>query len=103
MKNSFKFAALFTFGLAAVSVVGCSDTVDDVKDEIDCRQVCSRYKDCRSDSDYDVDACQDRCESDADSSEARRNKLRACDDCIDDKTCTEATFTCLTECAGIVP
>lgn len=102
MKNRFKFAALLCFGLTAVSVVGCSDTVDEVKDEVDCGQICSRYSDC-FDSDYDVSACQDKCENNADDSQARRDKLRACDDCIDDKSCTDATFNCATECAGIVP
>jgi len=102
MKNRFKYVALLSFGIAAGSIVGCSDTVDEVKDEIDCHQVCARYADCFN-SDYDVDACQDRCENTADDNETRRNKLRACDDCIDDKSCTSATFNCATECAGIVP
>lgn len=101
MNNRFKFAAMLCFGLSAVSVVGCS-AAEDVKDEVDCRQVCSRYSDC-FDSEFDVSACQDKCEDNADTSEARRNKLRACDDCIDDKSCTSATFNCATECAGIVP
>jgi hypothetical protein len=102
MKNRFKYAALLCFGLSAVSVVGCSDTVNDVKDEIDCRQVCNRYADC-VDSDYDVDACEDRCEADADESQARRDKLRSCDDCLEDKSCAEGAFKCPTECGGILP
>jgi len=102
MKNRFKIAALLCFGLSAVSVVGCSDTVDEVKDEIDCHQVCNRYQDC-VDPDYNIDACEDRCEADADDSEARRNKLRACDDCLEDKSCPESVFNCATECGGILP
>jgi hypothetical protein len=99
MKTRFQFAAVLCFGLAAV--IGCS-AADEVKDEIDCQQVCKRYSECFN-SDYDVDACQDKCENNAGSDDDKRAKLRSCDDCIDDKSCTDATFNCATECAGIVP
>jgi hypothetical protein len=89
------FAALL-FGSA------CSDATDPIKNKIDCHSVCNRYKDCFDDG-YDVDACEDKCENDAEDSDARQNKLDSCDDCIDDKSCSSATFGCATQCAGIVP
>lgn len=88
--------------LAVVLGAGCSDTVDEVHNTVDCQGVCSRYADC-FDQSYDVDGCTDRCKGSADTDEQRQAKLRACDDCIDDKSCTAATFNCAANCAGIVP
>lgn len=104
LKNSVKLAAstLFSAYVALLGLSGCSDTVDDVKNTIDCQSVCKRYSDC-FDSGYDVDGCRDRCESDAGSEEDRQRKLRTCSDCIDDRSCTDATFHCADDCAGIVP
>ena len=101
MKNRFKSLASLSLGVVLVSVVGCSDTVDEVKDQVDCHQVCNRYADC-FDHDYDVDACEDKCESDADKGQARQDKLRACENCMDDKSCA-GSFVCADECVGIVP
>lgn len=84
------------------SIAGCSDTVDDITNSIDCSSVCQRYADCFK-SDYDVDGCTDRCENSADNDDDRQRKLRTCDDCIDDRSCTDATFNCADDCIGIVP
>ncbi len=100
MKNRLKFAVLMGLGMCFAGVSACSSTVDEVKDEVDCTQVCKRYADCVN-NDYDVSACQDKCEADADDSQARRDKLRACDDCLDDKSCT-GSLVCADECAGII-
>lgn len=94
--------AVFMGAIMAVAAAGCSSTVDEISNKIDCHSVCKRYQDCFN-SDYDVDGCTDKCENSADSSDARQNKLKACDDCIDDKSCAGATFNCSDECAGIVP
>jgi hypothetical protein len=101
MKNRVVCAGLTALFLA-LGVAGCSDTVDEVSNKIDCHSVCERYADCFN-SDYDVDGCEDKCENSADSSEARESKLEACDNCMDNKSCTETTFSCIDECAGIVP
>jgi hypothetical protein len=102
MKNGFKYSFGLALGLFVTAAVGCSDAVDDVTNKIDCHQVCERYADCFN-SDYDVDGCSDKCESRAGSDDDRQRALRACDDCIDDRSCTSATFNCADECAGIVP
>ena len=65
------------WGLALAS---CS-SVDEVTNSIDCHTVCQRYADCFN-SDYDVDGCSDRCETNADSADDRQRKLKACDTCI---------------------
>ncbi|HYP90078.1 MAG TPA: hypothetical protein VEQ59_18035 [Polyangiaceae bacterium] len=92
------FAAL----LMALGAVGCSDTVDEISNKVDCHSVCKRYADC-FDSDYDVDGCKDKCENSTDSSDARQRKLDSCDDCLDSHSCTGAAFSCADECVGIVP
>ena len=65
------------------------------------RAICDRYKTC-FDADYDVSSCEDRCRDDADT-EGYATKADNCSKCIDDKSCTSATFTCVADCAGIVP
>jgi hypothetical protein len=102
MKNRFKLGCGLALGLLLTQLVGCSDTVDDITNNIDCHSVCQRYSDC-FDSGYDIDGCTDKCENNADSDSDRQRKLHACDDCIDDRSCTSATFNCADECVGIVP
>lgn len=103
MKSRTSFGALVAFATLSLTLVGgCSDTVDDVKNKIDCHSVCKRYSDC-FDSNYDVDGCSDRCENNADAEEDRQRKLRMCDDCIDNRSCSDATFKCADDCIGIVP
>jgi hypothetical protein len=100
MKNRLVCAGVLSL-LMAWGAAGCS-AADEISNKIDCHSVCKRYADCFN-SDYDVDGCTDKCENNADSSEARERKLEACDDCIDDRSCTDATFSCADECVGIVP
>ena len=102
MKNGFKYPLCLALGLFFSGVVGCSDTVDEITNSVDCHTVCKRYADCFN-SDYDVDGCSDKCESRAGSDDDKQRALRACDACIDDRSCTSATFNCADDCVGIVP
>jgi hypothetical protein len=68
----------------------------------DCESVCSRYKNC-FDSTYDVGTCRSRCKDKADKDTSFQQKADACNSCIDDKSCSEATFKCASACAGVVP
>jgi hypothetical protein len=97
-----KLGLSFAFALAPLALVGCGDTVDEITNRIDCGQVCQRYADCFK-SDYDVDGCTDKCENNADDDAARERKLEKCNSCIDDRSCTDATFNCADDCLGIVP
>jgi hypothetical protein len=99
MRNRLTQITLITLALAGFGFGGCS-AADTITDTIDCRQVCQRYADCYN-ADYNVDDCEDKCKSDADLSDNRQQHLRACDDCMDDKSCTSTAFNCTTECAGI--
>ncbi len=101
MQKSFKITLILSLMLAAFTGGGCS-AADEVKNTIDCNQVCQRYADCFK-SDHDVDGCSDKCENNADNDEERQRKLRMCDACIDDRSCTSATFNCADDCLGIVP
>lgn len=78
--------------------LGC----DTAKAAFDCQSVCSRYQSC-FDSSYDVSACRSRCRDKAANDSTWQDKASACASCIDDKSCTSATFSCTTECVGIVP
>jgi hypothetical protein len=68
----------------------------------DCQSVCSRYRDC-FDGRYDVDGCRSRCTEEADRDIDYKRRADDCEACIDDRSCTSATFSCFTTCAGIVP
>jgi hypothetical protein len=102
MKKSLKSGIILGILLYVATQLGCSSTVDEITSSIDCHGVCKRYADCFN-SDYDVDGCTDKCENSADSDDERQRKLRTCNTCIDDRSCTEATFNCAADCAGIVP
>jgi hypothetical protein len=75
---------------------------DGVKAAFDCQDVCSRCKSCFDSSD-DVGACRDRCRSKAEQDDSWQRKASSCSSCIDDKSCTSATFGCAADCVGIVP
>jgi hypothetical protein len=77
----------------AVGFVGCGEA----EQAFDCQSVCSKYQSCFN-KDYDVGACRDRCRNNV-----SRAKADSCESCINDKSCASATFTCATECGGIVP
>jgi hypothetical protein len=102
MKNCLKIVSALALSVGMFAAVGCSDAVDEITNSIDCKQVCQRYADCFK-SDYDVDGCADKCENSADNDEDRERKLETCNACIDDRSCTDATFNCADDCLGIVP
>lgn len=90
--------------LAAVAVAGLVATFagcDSIENSIDCSRICDKYQDC-IDPNYDVSACDSRCEENGDS-EDFTDRIDACESCIDDKTCGESAFSCANECVGIVP
>jgi hypothetical protein len=87
---------LFAAGITA-GMSGC----DEVDAAFDCQAVCSRYKDC-FDSNYNVGQCRDKCRANADADDNKRRQADICEACIDDRSCTAATFNCSTECAGII-
>jgi hypothetical protein len=78
------------------------DAADEIEAEFDCQSICERYSEC-FDAEYDVSACQGRCENDIDSGEIEQNDVDACADCIDDRSCSGATFNCAAECVSVVP
>jgi hypothetical protein len=102
MSNHFRVWAVGLLAIMTASAVGCGDTVDEITNSITCAEVCGRYADC-FDADYDVEGCADRCEDGADASEDKEQRLEICSACIDDRSCTEATFDCTDDCVGIVP
>lgn len=88
--------------LSTASVVGfsCSDAADDIDQYTDCIDICGRYQDCIT-TDYDTDACADRCEA----MDHRNGSTRVdtCENCLDDRSCVGSAFACTAECVGIIP
>ncbi|MFO0619730.1 MAG: hypothetical protein U0414_44510 [Polyangiaceae bacterium] len=98
------FVALALFGGAA-TFLGChviSDTANNIDEATDCDQVCARYADC-FDSQYDQSTCRARCENRAATVTGFADDLDACENCMDDKACSEASFNCSGTCDQIVP
>lgn len=67
----------------------------------DCQSVCDKYKTC-FDKDYNVGMCRSQCKAKADADKEYQKKADVCEACIDDRSCASATFSCATQCAGIV-
>jgi len=84
------------FGVAAATGSGCG-----AKTAFDCHAICQKYHDCY-DNDYDVGKCSDSCRDKAFSDDKYEDKANACASCIGDKSCVGSTFSCPTECAGVV-
>ena len=49
----------------------------------------------------DHDTCVDSCKDWADENEGNADRLDACQECVDDRSCTESAFGCIAECAFI--
>jgi len=79
----------------------CSDATDPVVTKIDCASVCNRYQECYN-SNFDDDKCKDDCENLAEDSDVKQDQLDACDDCMDDTSCTAATYKCATACGKFI-
>lgn len=88
---------LFALLLTTLAVAGC----DEVDEKVDCAMICDRYRDC-FDASYDTEACRGRCETNADTVADFDDKADACENCLDDRSCT-GSFACVAECSGIVP
>lgn len=90
-----------TLALPAIlfALAGCSNAVDDIDKIVDCANICDRYQEC-VDSEYDTDACRDRCENIVESEDPRA--ANECDTCLDDRSCSEAVFPCADDCTEIL-
>lgn len=92
-----------TLGLALLaSLAGCATTTHKVEAAVDCGGICKRYQSCFA-KDYDVEGCTNTCRRKAAEDIDHRRKADKCMACIDERSCTNATFACATECLSIVP
>ena len=82
----------------AVAAAACGN----IDNAIDCDAVCDRYQSC-FDSNYNTNACYDRCRSKSSSDSDHQHRVDQCHDCISGRDCTAAAFNCASECAGVVP
>jgi hypothetical protein len=91
--------------LLALAAAGCGPTrslVQAIDSAVDCHGICKRYQACFSAS-YDVGACESRCKDGAGKDADVRRKVEKCAECITDKACTSATFSCALSCGSVVP
>ena len=85
----------------ALALCRCA-VVQTIDSALDCRAICNRYSTC-FDTGYDIDGCESRCRRNASEDKDYRHKADRCNDCISEKSCAKATFSCLPECVGVVP
>jgi len=91
----------FTWLFAALAIAACADDpITAIDRNSDCAHICEKFRDCTS-SDYNVDACEDRCQDMISSKDTA--KIDDCRDCINGESCVSSAFQCTSECAGIVP
>ena len=91
----------FVLVVLALGGVACS-AADPITNKWDCHDVCQRYADCVNDN-YDVSACQDRCEHDASASDKKQNKLNDCHDCIgENSSCVSDIASCTSSCGTFI-
>jgi hypothetical protein len=87
-------------GLAAGFGIGiaCSEA----EDAVDCAQVCSRYDQCAKGDQKRTD-CAAQCRDNAKDSDAFRDSLRKCEDCLDgENSCVGDVLSCTPACAGVI-
>jgi hypothetical protein len=87
-----------TIALGSLFGIGCGA----VQNAVDCNGICNRYKTC-FDSNYDVGKCESNCRDNANSNNNYMTDVNDCNNCIDDKSCASATFSCAAPCATVVP
>jgi hypothetical protein len=97
-----RFGGLFAAFFLALGVGLFAPSCGEADKLFDCQSVCSRYQTCFNSS-YDVEGCRTRCKDNADRDTEFKRKADDCESCIDDRSCSSATFSCATRCGGIVP
>jgi hypothetical protein len=79
------------------------DAISDTDAALDCADICEYYFDCQGGG-FSEEECSDSCENLTmdDDNEDLREQADDCDDCIDDRMCSEST-ACDATCAVFVP
>jgi hypothetical protein len=95
-------ALVITLALATIGLSLTGAACGDLDRLTDCQQICERYGDC-FDSTYDVATCRSGCVDSAENSSNFDQRVDNCENCLDDRSCSSAAFTCTAECVGIVP
>ncbi len=98
MKNW--YVAILALGLV-VACDGGDDPIEQIDEDMTCGSICDRYKDCFDDT-YDDEACKENCLDRADDPD-HEDEENVCWECVKGASCTQAAFTCINECVGIVP
>ena len=89
---------VFMAGLGLGMISSC----DEADELVDCQNICSRYKTCLADDKFDVSDCRSKCEEKADKEQGFAEQADKCEACVDDRSCSNATWNCTNECAAII-
>lgn len=73
---------------------GCSND-NEIDRTFDCGEICAKYSDCVTD--IDVTDCTDHCEDQAEANPDIERAADACEDCLDGRSCAEAS-ACIPSC-----
>ena len=90
------------FAVVAFAAVLRTGACNPVEVAIDCHAICARYQTC-FDKGYDLTKCETSCREHSVSDADYRHKADVCSTCIDDQSCSAATFKCAVPCATVVP
>lgn len=101
-KNSLlALSAVLLSSIAALGACGKDDPITALDRTTDCADICDRYQRC-IDSDYNTDACEDRCTDMTSNGET--DMIDACAACTGESTsCVSKVFQCSDDCVGIIP
>src|SRR6201995_5694445 len=93
--------ALTVLAFVGLTLAACGDDnpIKHIDRSTDCDNICKKYHDCLNDN-TDVDDCSNRC-TDM-SSDKEDEQIDKCNDCVNDKSCTNRTFDRTRECARII-
>jgi hypothetical protein len=100
-KHPFLGIALAAVLAFVAGASGCDDNTDTLFTGNNCDDACSRYAACY-DTNFDVNACTDRCEASLDNNTFSAEVSDSCLDCIGDSACNTPTYTCSAACNAII-
>ena len=93
--------SLLALSITSLGIQACGDDgVESLSNTEACEDICDKYETCITD--IDKTECIDQCQDRADASESVEAEVEACEGCIDDTSCAEATAGCSVDCA-LVP
>jgi len=83
MRTLLHFSVVYALALGLLGT-GCG-----IKEYFNCESICSKKKECGSNSSYDVNNCQNVCSDSANNSADYARLVDTCKECVDPLSCTD--------------